>query len=302
MFVLVGAAVVGTTIGWIQAVGVLLVGGGIVLVRGLSGDADAAGLLLALAIGVSIAGYTLVDKEGVEHARVIPYFELVLVPVAIAALAWHAARGRLPRGSGRDRMDDLRRFDLRVRGVRVRACRADARLGACGGGGARDERPFRGRARSGTCSSERVDRVARSRGAAAVVVAGVVHGGAWLVVATAAAERPRFRDPPRPGSALADPGVADNRVLSSATTFHRLHEMGASRPFLLKEQRRHETQQVGDDYDVCQENGHCRTRSHPRSSCACREWRCSRSSSSRRPGSASTSTTPTGSTTRSASA
>jgi len=97
VLVLVGAAIVGTTIGWIQAVGVLLVGGGIVLVRGLSGDADAAGLLLALAIGASIAGYTLVDNEGVEHARVIPYFELVLVPVAIAALTWHAARGRLPR-------------------------------------------------------------------------------------------------------------------------------------------------------------------------------------------------------------
>ena len=97
VLVLVGAAVVGTTIGWIQAIGVVLVGCGIVLVRGLSGDADAAGLLLALAIGVSIAGYTLVDKEGVEHARVIPYFELVLVPVALVALAWHAARGRLPR-------------------------------------------------------------------------------------------------------------------------------------------------------------------------------------------------------------
>jgi drug/metabolite transporter (DMT)-like permease len=97
VLVLVGAAVVGATIGWIQAAGVVLVGGGIVLVRGLSGDADAAGLLLALAIGVSIAGYTLVDKEGVDHAAVIPYFVLVLVPVAGAALAWHAVRGRLRR-------------------------------------------------------------------------------------------------------------------------------------------------------------------------------------------------------------
>ena len=97
VLVLIGAAVVGATIGWVQAIGVVLVGGGIVLVRGLSGDADAAGLLLALAIGLSIAGYTLVDKEGIEHARVIPYFVLVLVPTALAALAWHAVRGRLPR-------------------------------------------------------------------------------------------------------------------------------------------------------------------------------------------------------------
>lgn len=76
VLVLIGAAVVGTTVGWVQALGIVLVGGGIVLVRGLSGNADAAGLLLALAIGVSIAGYTLVDKEGIEHARVIPYFVL----------------------------------------------------------------------------------------------------------------------------------------------------------------------------------------------------------------------------------
>ena len=95
VLVLAGAAVVGATVGWVQAVGVLLVGCGIVLVRGPSGDADAVGLVLALAIGASIAGYTLVDKEGVDHARVIPYFELVLVPVAFAALAWHAVRGRL---------------------------------------------------------------------------------------------------------------------------------------------------------------------------------------------------------------
>jgi drug/metabolite transporter (DMT)-like permease len=94
VLVLIGAAVVGATVGWVQAVGVVLVGGGIVLVRGLSGDADAAGLLLALAIGISIAGYTLVDKEGIEHARVIPYFVLVLVPTALVALAWHATRRR----------------------------------------------------------------------------------------------------------------------------------------------------------------------------------------------------------------
>jgi drug/metabolite transporter (DMT)-like permease len=95
VLVLAGAALVGVTVGWMQALGVLLVGAGILLVRGLSGEADATGLLLALAIGASIAGYTLVDKEGVYHAAVIPYFVLVLVPVALAALALHAVRGRL---------------------------------------------------------------------------------------------------------------------------------------------------------------------------------------------------------------
>jgi drug/metabolite transporter (DMT)-like permease len=96
VLVLIGAALVGATVGWVQAVGVVLVGGGIVLVRGPKGRTDAAGLLLALGIGVAIAGYTLVDKEGIEHAAVIPYFELVLAPVALVAVAWHAVRGRLP--------------------------------------------------------------------------------------------------------------------------------------------------------------------------------------------------------------
>lgn len=94
VLVLAGAVVTGATIGWAQAVGVLLVGGGILLVRGPAGETDAAGLLLALAIGVAIAGYTLVDKEGVQHASVIAYFELVLVPVALAAVGWHVAAGR----------------------------------------------------------------------------------------------------------------------------------------------------------------------------------------------------------------
>ena len=95
VFVLAGAAIAGATVGWGQALGVLLVGGGILLVRGVGTNTDVRGLVLALAIGAAIAGYTLVDKEGIEHARVIPYLELVLAPAALAAVAWHAASGRL---------------------------------------------------------------------------------------------------------------------------------------------------------------------------------------------------------------
>jgi drug/metabolite transporter (DMT)-like permease len=97
VLVLAGAAVVGVAIGWVQALGVVLVGGGILLVRGLSGDTDARGVILALAIGAAIAGYTLIDKEGVEHASVISYFELVLAPVALAALGWHVVTRRVQR-------------------------------------------------------------------------------------------------------------------------------------------------------------------------------------------------------------
>ncbi len=95
VFVLAGAAIAGATVGWGQALGVLLVGGGILLVRGVEANTDARGVVLALAIGAAIAGYTLVDKEGIEHARVIPYLELVLAPAALAAVTWHAASGRL---------------------------------------------------------------------------------------------------------------------------------------------------------------------------------------------------------------
>ena len=75
----------------------MLVGGGILLVRGLSGETDARGVILALAIGAAIAGYTLIDKEGVEHASVISYFELVLAPVALVALGWHVVTRRVQR-------------------------------------------------------------------------------------------------------------------------------------------------------------------------------------------------------------
>jgi len=93
--VLVGASIAGATLGALQALGVVLVGVGVLLVRGASRHADRRGVLLALAIATTIAGYTLVDNEGIEHASAIAYLELVLVPVAVAALVAHAVTGRL---------------------------------------------------------------------------------------------------------------------------------------------------------------------------------------------------------------
>ena len=95
VLVLVGATVVGSTLGWLQAVGVLLVGSGVLLVRGLRGPVDRTGVVLALVIGGTIAAYTLVDKEGIEHASPIAYLELALVPVALVALVFHATTGRV---------------------------------------------------------------------------------------------------------------------------------------------------------------------------------------------------------------
>jgi drug/metabolite transporter (DMT)-like permease len=96
VLVLVGAVLFldhGTTAG--QVAGVIAVGTGIVLVRGVGmARRDANGFLLALGAGTFIAGYTLVDKEGLHHAAPIPYIELVLIgPAVIYSLAIWRLRG-----------------------------------------------------------------------------------------------------------------------------------------------------------------------------------------------------------------
>jgi drug/metabolite transporter (DMT)-like permease len=72
------------------ASGVCLVAVGVVLVRGIRRGSE--GVLVALAIGCAIAGYTLVDKEGLRHAASLPYLELVLLVVALVAVPIVAAR------------------------------------------------------------------------------------------------------------------------------------------------------------------------------------------------------------------
>ena len=84
-FVLAGTAVVlGHAVTGAEIAGVLLVTAGVVLVRGLRRGAE--GIGVGLAIGVAIASYTLVDKEGLRHAAPVPYLELVLLPLALIAL------------------------------------------------------------------------------------------------------------------------------------------------------------------------------------------------------------------------
>jgi drug/metabolite transporter (DMT)-like permease len=102
VFVLVvGVVVLGTGASPAQAAGVCLVGVGILLVRGVSGERDVAGGALAVAIAVSIAAYTLVDKSGIRYADPIVYLELAMVPTALGSLLIVAA---LPSGGGRLRV------------------------------------------------------------------------------------------------------------------------------------------------------------------------------------------------------
>ena len=95
VLVLAGSAVVlGRSVSASQVAGVLMVAVGVVLVRGLSRRAD--GIPIAIAIGICIAAYTLVDKNGIRHAAALPYLEMSMTPSAVLSCGWVVAR----RGAG----------------------------------------------------------------------------------------------------------------------------------------------------------------------------------------------------------
>ena len=69
-----------------QVVGVLVIAGGVLLVRGVGGHATLGDLALALAVGGCIAAYTLVDSRGIQYASPIVYQELSMIPAAAGFL------------------------------------------------------------------------------------------------------------------------------------------------------------------------------------------------------------------------
>jgi drug/metabolite transporter (DMT)-like permease len=87
-----GTLVAGARVSVAAGVGVLLVAGGIVLVRGLgrSGAGRPRDLALAVSVGACIAGYTLVDKRGIVHAAPVAYLEVVfgLTTIVYGLGAW----------------------------------------------------------------------------------------------------------------------------------------------------------------------------------------------------------------------
>ena len=77
-----------------QALGVCLVAAGVLLVRGLRGGADPAGVVFGLVIAGFIAAYTVNDKYGVRYAAPFAYLEVaMLVPGFAYAGALTALRG-----------------------------------------------------------------------------------------------------------------------------------------------------------------------------------------------------------------
>jgi drug/metabolite transporter (DMT)-like permease len=91
VLVLVASAVIGTALGAWQVLGILLVAGGIVAIRGIGRDVHRRDLALALGVGGAIAAYTLVDKQGLKHAGPLPYLWVVNGAAALVylpLLAW----------------------------------------------------------------------------------------------------------------------------------------------------------------------------------------------------------------------
>ena len=82
LVLLAGVIAFGKPTSWGQAVGVCLVGVGVLLVSGLK-HADRRGIAFGLLIACCIAAYTLIDKRGIRYASPIAYLELsMLAPVA----------------------------------------------------------------------------------------------------------------------------------------------------------------------------------------------------------------------------
>ena len=81
-----GALAVGQGASVAQALGVVVVASGVLLVRGPKGDADPRDALLALGVAACIATYTLIDAHGVGYAPPLVYLELSMVPAALGYL------------------------------------------------------------------------------------------------------------------------------------------------------------------------------------------------------------------------
>ena len=123
-----------------QVAGVVLVGAGVLLVRGLRPPSHPHALAFALGISCVIASYTLLDKRGITHASPITYLELSMVPAALGyAGAMLAVKGGARVRRRARRLGGSRGHRV-LHGIRIRPGRARARVRGVGRSGARDER------------------------------------------------------------------------------------------------------------------------------------------------------------------
>jgi drug/metabolite transporter (DMT)-like permease len=96
LVLLIGVVALGAQTSWQQVVGIVLVAGGVLLVRGtrLRGGA-ARDVLFWLPIAGCIAAYTLIDKHGIGYSTPLVYLELsMIVPALAYAAAVAVVQGR----------------------------------------------------------------------------------------------------------------------------------------------------------------------------------------------------------------
>jgi drug/metabolite transporter (DMT)-like permease len=82
LVLLVGVLILGHGTSWSQVSAVVLVVVGVLVVRGLR-NTDPGAIGFGLAIASCIAGYTLIDKQGIKHAGPVPYLELSMAGPAL---------------------------------------------------------------------------------------------------------------------------------------------------------------------------------------------------------------------------
>jgi drug/metabolite transporter (DMT)-like permease len=87
---LAGIVVLGHGTSGAQAGGVVLVGLGVLAIRGVRRGPNAGGVVFGLAIAAVIASYTLVDKRGLDYATPIAYLEISMIAPAVLYAAWVA--------------------------------------------------------------------------------------------------------------------------------------------------------------------------------------------------------------------
>ncbi|MDX6466681.1 MAG: hypothetical protein QOI27_1721 [Gaiellaceae bacterium] len=85
---LAAAAGAGGTFGLWQGVGIAAIAVGVIAVRGVKGPWRGRDTVLALGTAATIAGYTVLDRYGVQHANPLTYVWLELAPVAVLYVAW----------------------------------------------------------------------------------------------------------------------------------------------------------------------------------------------------------------------
>jgi drug/metabolite transporter (DMT)-like permease len=97
LVLVVGSLLLGQHVSQLSAAGVIVVGCGVLLVRGIRAPARWSDVALAACVAVCIMGYQVVDQQGLRYADPASYLLLVAGTPGILVLGWILAHGGAPR-------------------------------------------------------------------------------------------------------------------------------------------------------------------------------------------------------------